>query len=403
MSGPMGLLLALLLVSYLGGSKTQTGSRRMGSPSAAEYVLVGALLGPLGLGLIQRPWIEAFEPILVAGASWLAMIAGIGYGRSATRHQGRLAALGAALTGVVGVGVGGVVWFALLLWPAMAAVERWALAVGAGVVASATTHHGVRWVIDRHGGQGPVSAGLIDATRFSPLIPALALALVCATVPGHALRQFGTLVAFAATLGLGVGLGGVAAMLLGREFRKDESWGIVLGTALLNAGICVRMGSSAVAALFACGTSMTLLSPHRAEIRSLLVPTERAVLLPVALLAGASLQLDPLPTHGGILALALGARLLFELVRAAVLGRALAPSPTTQVSLGLGLMSTGGFTLAAALELDWRMSEPAGALLLLLAVAGNLLGELVGPVSLRRCLELAGELSQRVALKGRST
>src|SRR5262245_30153119 len=113
MSGPMGLLLALLLVSYLGGSRSESGSRRLGSPCAAAYVLVGALLGPLGLGLIQRPWIAAFEPILVSGASWLALIAGIGYGRSATLRQGRLAALGAVLTGIVGVGVGVVVWLAL--------------------------------------------------------------------------------------------------------------------------------------------------------------------------------------------------------------------------------------------------------------------------------------------------
>jgi hypothetical protein len=384
MSGPMGLLLGLLLLAYLGRG-------RWGSPSGAEAVLLGLLLGPLILGVIESSWLVAFKPMFVVGASWLALIAGLGYGRSATQREAGLAFLGALLTGAVAVGVALVVWF-LVAQRGLPQVEALSLAAGAGIVSSATTHHGLRWVVVRYNAQGPLTYALIDLTRLSPLWPAVGLALLCAEAPG---TEFGTLPSaarFVLTLLLGAVLGVLAALLLGREFRKDESWGILLGTALLGSGICVRLGLSAVAALFGCGLTIALVSAQRAEIRSLLVPTHRAVLLPVALLAGASLPAMTWQHVALLTAVTLVARLSLDLVRGRIVVAFAKVKSNVSPWLGAGLFSTGGFTLAAALELNWRLGAELGGLLLWLAAIGNVLGEVLGPPLLRSALQRAGEL-----------
>jgi Kef-type K+ transport system membrane component KefB len=389
----MGLLLGLLLVSYLGSSRSGRWSPRFGSPSATEYVMLGLLLGPFALGLIDRSGISEFEPILVAGASWLALVAGVGYGGSATRHGLRFAVLGALLTLIVALGVGAAVLATLdLLAPADTA-PGWVLAAAVATVGSATTHQGVRWTVARSRARGPLAASVIDATRASPVAPALVLATICAAAPGHGLIQTTLLVRVSATVGIGAALGAVAALLLGREFRRDESWGILLGSALLGAGVAARLGLSAVAAMFTFGIVLSASSPHRAAIRTLVAPTDRAVLLPVALLAGASLKLAAIPNYWVLLLAALGSRLFMDSFRGWVFPW-LFPTGEQRTRLGLGLMSTGGFTLAAALELDSRLGDPMGPFLLLLAAAGNLVGELLAPSALRAALERAGELAQ---------
>jgi hypothetical protein len=55
------------------------------------------------------------------------------------------------------------------------------------------------------------------------------------------------------------------------------------------------------------------------------------------------------------------------------------------------MMSTGAISLAVAVTLALRQPGPAGSAVLLLAAAGVLLGELLGPAELRRALERAHE------------
>ena len=105
MSG-IGPLLGLLVLAYVGSMLVSGRTiRGFGLPSGAEYLVLGVVIGPHALGLLTRSTITSFEPIFVLGASWMALVAGIGYGVVGERriHAGR------ALAGVVtaaGVGAG---------------------------------------------------------------------------------------------------------------------------------------------------------------------------------------------------------------------------------------------------------------------------------------------------------
>lgn len=393
MSGGIAVLLGLLVVAFV--SSMLVGGRTIrgfGLPSGAEYLVVGVAVGPHGLGLLPRSTVHAFEPIFACAAAWLAFVVGLGYllvGRRRVRFLRAVAGIfGAAL---VGAGVAAALFLTLDALGLLHGFDRLELALGAGFVGSETTRHTVRWVAERHGARGKLSDWLADMARASALVPVLGLGILFVVAPDAPLGGFNLGVRVGCTLGIGVVMGLVAAVLLGREFRRDESWGIVLGTSLLAAGVAMRLGLAAVATLFAMGLTVSIVSRHRLEIKFMVQSTEKPVLLPVVLVAGACVDFDSLPKLWLLVAVALAARMCAELVRGVLLVALLPAARPAGPRIGLGMASTGAISLALAFTLLVRMPGAASSAVLLLAAAGVLLGELIGPAELKRALENAGE------------
>ncbi len=388
------LLLALLVLSYV-VSMLVTGRtiRGFGLPSGSEYVLLGFVLGPSVLGLVSGTLVESFSPVLVVGAAWTTLVAGAGIGYVGSRpvKAGR-AAFGIFLTTLV---------FALLALGAyfvlgqqdLPAGSRLLIAGGAGAVGCETTRHAARWVAERHGARGPLSETIADHARTCVLVPAVVVALLFASTSTAGLSGWSLPLRVFITVGVGVVLGLVATLLLGRDFRRDESWGVLLGTSLLAVGIAARLDLSAVSTTFFLGLTIALVSPHRTDVKAMVAPTEKAVMLPVALLAGASVVL-PVETPAKLfVAVCILVRLLAELVRGGLLTAFVRAARPVGPTLGFGLTSSGAFSLACAVSLKLRFPGEIGNTLLALAVALLLLGELVGPLMLRRGLRRAGEIS----------
>jgi hypothetical protein len=218
----------------------------------------------------------------------------------------------------------------------------------------------------------------------------LALTVLFALAPGGVLPQIPEIGRIGITLGLGAVLAVIAALLLGRDFRRDESWGVLLGVGLLTLGSADRLGLSLLGAMFAMGLTLAL-SRHRLEIKAMLTPTEKPVLLPVTLLAGAYVNLK-LPTAVFVLVgVALLAKLLTRVLLGVVLGAG--PARGTGADFGLSMMASGGFTIAAALAFSTRVPGVASDAVLLFAVISTILGEWLSPAALRRSLTRAGEVN----------
>ena len=393
MTGGVAVLLGLLVVAFV--SSMLVGGRTIrgfGLPSGAEYLVLGVALGPHGLGLLPRSTVHSFEPIFVCAAAWLALVVGLGYlivGRRRVRIERALVGIATAV--LVGAGVAAALWFAVGALGVLAGFPRLALALGGGFVGCETTRHTVRWVAERHGARGQLSDWLADMARASALVPVLGLGVLFAVAPDAPLGGFAVWWRLACCVGLGIVMGLMAAVLLGREFRRDESWGILLGTSLLAAGVATRFGLAAVATLFIMGLTLSVVSRHRLEIKFMVQVTEKPVLLPVVLVAGACVDFDSLPKLGLLVAVGLSARLMAELARGVLLVGLLPAARPAGARLGLGMTSTGAISLALAFTLSVRLPGPASSAVLLLAAAGVLLGELIGPAELRRALERAGE------------
>jgi hypothetical protein len=220
-------------------------------------------------------------------------------------------------------------------------------------------------------------------------VPPLALTILFALAPGGALPAVPVAARIGITLAFGAAIGLVAALLLGRDFRRDESWGVLLGTGLLTAGAADRVGLSLLGAMFAMGLILAA-SRHRLEIKAMLTPTEKPVLLPVVLLAGAYVNLK-LPTSVFVL---VGLAVVAKIAIRVLLGVALAAGPArgTGADFGVGMLASGGFTIAAALAFSTRVPGMASDTVLLFAVVSTILGEWLSPAALRRSLDRAGEL-----------
>ncbi len=391
MSDGIWLLLGLLLLAYLGSSLVGGRAiRGFGLPSGAEYLVLGFALGPHVLDLVGRSLAHAFEPVVLVGTAWLALVVGVGITRVGDRFiQPGRAAVGVLLGVLTCLSVTLAVYLLAPRFGGFQGFPRLAVALGMGACASETTRHSVRWVVERHGARGVLSDFAADAARASALVAPLALCVLFALAPGGALPTLPLPARALVTLGLGAGLGLIAALLLGRDFRRDESWGVLLGTGLLTAGAADRAGLSLLGAMFAMGLALAA-SRHRLEIKAMLTPTEKPVLLPVLVLAGAYLNLK----------LSIG---VFLLVAFAVLAKVAArtlmgcllsfgPARGTGADFGLSTLASGGFSIAAALAFTTRVPGVAAESVLLFAVVSTLLGEWVAPAALRRSLGRTGEL-----------
>src|SRR5690349_16032417 len=96
--------MGLLLLSYL-GSLIVGGKTTHGLPSGVEFLGLGFVVGPNALGLVERPMIAEFEPIVQIALGWLAFTVGLDFGRVGGRRVGAgstaLGVLGALVTGAI--------------------------------------------------------------------------------------------------------------------------------------------------------------------------------------------------------------------------------------------------------------------------------------------------------------
>ncbi len=390
----MGAFVGLLVLAYFGSILMGGRSiRGYGLPSGSEYLLLGFVVGPTVLGVLDRDTLALFDPVARVGVAWLALVTGLNYAVMGGKRASALAIVGSLLlTTLCGVVVGGAVWLVSGAVTSLDTTSRLLLSGGAGVVCCETTRFAVRWVSERHGAKGPLSstvAAFADSDELAPVLAIAALYVIAPMPQGEIwlpqVAWFGT------TVGLGVVLGATCAALIGSQLHRGEALSFLLGAALLGTGVAIQLGLSGITTMFVLGLSLSVASKHRVELKALLQKSEQPVLLPVFLLAGAHVRLDAAPYLVWILLAAVGARVLGKLLGG--WGLCVLPAPRKAGPwLGLGLLSSGALTICLALAFSLRVPGEVGQVVLTLGVASTLFGELVGPLMLRNSLARAGEL-----------
>jgi hypothetical protein len=394
------LLMGLLLLSYIGSFLVGGRSiRGVGLPSGAEYVVLGFVLGPTALGIMERSMVDIFGPIAEVTVGWLVFVLGLNYGMNGKRRVRWTRIFGGmVLAGITGAAVGAAAYFFLKLRTDMSESDAIITATGAGAVGAETTRYAVRWVVERHGANGPLSEFIGDLADSDDLLPLLAVAVVFALRPAAplalpiAVPPAGMAVA---TLLLGVLLGALAAILLSGEFHIAEAWGILLGTSMLLVGTADRLGLSPIAAMFALGVSISAFSRHRTQICAMVLPTERAVMLPSLLLAGANVSFTSVKYLPLFVGVCIVARTASKLLVGFSLLAVSKPARLAGPRLGAGLLSAGALAMSIGLTFALRFPGPIGDLVLATAAVATVLGEFVGPAALRNSLRAAGEIADK--------
>jgi len=393
----IALLMGLLLLSFL-GSLIVGGRAARGLPSGVEYLGLGFLVGPHALALVERPMIVEFEPVVQVALGWLAFVVGLDFGRvEGRRVRTGSMALGIACAALTGVGVAAATHLALQKMH-IAGIDRTSamlLSGGAGAVTAETTRFGVQWVTNRWNARGAVSKLLGELGASDDFAPLVAVGAIFAFTPisglAIALPPFGW---FAASIALGALLGTVTALLL-RGAEGDAVWGALIGTLLLGVGTAIRFGMSSIFVTFVMGIALAAVSPTRRTLRRMVGATERAVLYPMLLLAGAHLDPQAVLDNrmlGALVALILLARIVLKLVSGLIVRFAVPAARPAGAGLGIVLLSSGPITVSVAFVFALRYPGPVGDTLLVAAAASNILGELVSTFALKRLLEQVGEI-----------
>jgi Kef-type K+ transport system membrane component KefB len=390
------LLVGLLVLAYLGsflvGGRTVRGA---GLPSGVEYVALGFVLGPQALDLVGGDMLAAFEPVVQVALGWLAFAVGLDFGFAGERRARASSLLfgtfGAVLTG--GAVAAAVWWLEQRMHIGANRNEQILLAGGIGAACSETTRHAVRWVVERHHARGPLSDRLNELAHADDLVPLLVVAVLFALAPAAhipvrvPLRDWP-----AVTVGLGLVLGAGAALLVRSELKLDETWAVLFGVSLITIGTSARLALSTLTASFFAGLTASMLSRHGRELRAMVAPTERPVLLPALLLAGAHLDFRASPKLPWIAAAALAARFAGKIVVGWVLYAASRPARKAGPLVGLSLTSSGALAVSIGLAFALRFPGAIGDAVLVVAALSATLGEFVGPARLRRALQQAGEI-----------
>lgn len=391
---PLLLLMGLLLLAYLGSFLVGEHSiRGVGLPSGTEYIVLGFVLGPNLFGLLERSMLETFDPIADVAVGWIALLIGFGFGV----EGGKRARVGSIVGGtLVGLFTGGVIfatlWFVTGAISPLHGVERILVVGGIAAACSETTRQAVQWVAERHAAKGPLVTLLGELSQSDDLVPILAVAgLFALSTPAHVatIAPWGWA---AITLAFGVVLGAMAALLLGREFRRNESWGLLLGLAVMGIGITARLGLSSIGTMFAMGVTTSLLSRHGSALREMVAPTHRTVLHPALLLAGAHVDPRASGTLAFLLLFTVAARMSAKSLSGLALGVFSRAARAAGPVLGLGLLCSGTLSMTIGLAFALRFPGPVGDTVLAIAAALTVLGEFVGPWGLRSALRQAGEI-----------
>jgi Kef-type K+ transport system membrane component KefB len=395
---PMPLLLALLVVAYIGSLYTSGDRKRsFGSASGVEFVMLGALLGPHALGALNSQAVHAFDPLALLALGWIGLGYGVEWGMNGERRAplGRVL-LGCLLTGLVSAAVGASVYFVAHLAHWLAPAQRELAAAAAALVSAETTRHAVRWVSERRVVVGPLStllgdvAAADDAPVMIGVIALLARHTGVLQVAGFQVEVWASALG---TLGIGVILGLVCAYLTYRDRSTVTAWSSLLGCACLAAGFTTSLGLSAMGATFTMGLTLSLASPIGAEMRAKIMRTEGSLLLPALLLAGARLELPQGKLELGLIGVALLARVLASYVVGATIALTRAPFRRATPWLGLAMTSSGTLTMMVGLAFSVRLDADVGRFVLSCAALGTLVGELMGPLAMLRALDRAGEVS----------
>jgi hypothetical protein len=396
------LLLGLLAFAFIGSNVARgRGVRGFGLPSGSEWILVGIAFGPQLLGVVHLEQLSLFSPVLAAALGWVALTIGLRAAvclRPSLRQEvlapRRTLALG-ALVALVTAGVLAYVVSDLLGKLGSFSLRlRLGASLWIGCSLSGSARQIVDWAKERHGARGATTDG-IEATIGGGEIVAL-----CGAAPLSVLAFSGAIEPWdliwraVLPLVLGLLLGLIALALLHFEMRVAETWGILLGVQFLSVGLSLRASSSVVGAGFMLGWLLGRDDRSGAELRRMTHPAEGAVLLPLLVVAGASLHLKEVGHLGWLVAAVVGTRLvtkllLGRLVCGMIVGQRLPATP-----LGLALASSG--EIACLIALEYALSAPGqfGQLVLACAITASLFGELYGAAGLRRTLAMAKELGR---------
>lgn len=361
--------------------------------SGTEFLLLGYMIGPRGLGLIPSSIVESLDPLIHLGLGWAGLMFGLQFNRRAAllyrRRRWILAFVQALVTTLV---VAAGAWL-VLPWVLTGIDEemRMRAAVILGVCAAPTAPSSIHYFSRIFLIRGRVNRLLKFIVGVDGIPPILLLGLAAGLLhvsnlglgeglPGWKWLLVGILI--------GILLGLLLTALVGLDFKREELLLFVLGIVALASGLAQYLHLPAVFLSFFAGITTANTAWHREEIHKMAAHAEKPLYLTFLFMTGTLIVLDNprvIALASILVLLRLGGKLLGNLVWRWIPFEPKARSPW----LGLALLSQGGLTLVLAVDFYFLYSPdldraPTTLLVVSAVVVAVLANELLSPLFIRR-------------------
>lgn len=261
--------------------------------SGAEFLVIGALIGPSGLGILDHATVAALEPFLILALSWVGLLIGI---QLRWRHLIRFPWPYFEF-GLLQATVAMIVTFVALAWilgqwtPVPAAdADRWRAALCLAAIATLSSPSEA--MLHERAARGGHLAGLLRFTAaIDPLVGLGGLALLVSLWHGEGAIlgvELTPLQWLLASVTGGMVLGGVFLLLLWSIRESDELVLVVLGMALFSGGLASVFHLSPLVVCLVVGIVLSNWRPHQEQILHMFLRLERPLYVTMLVLAGAS-------------------------------------------------------------------------------------------------------------------
>ncbi len=364
---------------------------RLGFVPDAQYIVIGALLGPWGAGLLGDNTLQSLGPVISLLLGMVGFMLGLALRRRLATAHALEAGATAALFSLAAMAAS---FFALLLY-----LTRWVpgqplwVAISLACAAAATSLPGVESTLQSVRARGVVTE-LVRSLS-------LALSVVAVAAAGTALAwrrssqasdRFGLsgTTWLAALVGLGIASGLLFAMFMGR--RKQESddrlFLATVGVITFASGLALAADVSPLLINMLAGVVVSLLSKDAEALYAHLERLERPAIVLLMIFAGVLWM----PIHSWLWLVAPAYLAIRFCVLRLITGVTcwLLPGLPRVPRVGNALLRQGGLAVAIAINHD-QVSEPEGRVVLCITVIGVVVSDVIGSSAIRRVLVDAGE------------
>ena len=381
-------------------------------PQVVGYIAVGLLLGPSGIGLVDKEHIEALQPFTFFALGMIGFLVGGELKISEFRKYGRqffTILMGEGVLAFILVGVGTTVLFYLLSGSMTAAVAG---GVVLGAIASATDPASTIDVLWEYRGKGVVTTALI---AIIALDDALAMALysigksIASMMAGEGLSLSHEAVAVATELGGAIAVAACTAFILRAVLvhihDKDKALAMSISTLFLVIGISVTLKLDVILAAMTLGFGLSNLLPKRSEE---LFHTARSMSIPIYVLffvlVGARFNLAGIPpVIWGIAGVYIVGRSVGKFVGTQVGSRMSKADKRVEKYAGLGLFAQGGVAIGLAIvagknlqHISLTQNFNLGDCVIAVVTATTIAVQLIGPLMTKLAIKLAGEIDKNI-------
>ncbi|MBT4285972.1 MAG: hypothetical protein HOD92_01445 [Deltaproteobacteria bacterium] len=386
----MKFLLAIVIIAVIAliGTRITFLNRRLPMGfrnillTGVEYIFIGAILGSMGINLIDAESLNAFEPFLLFGLSWVGFLFGLQFEirllRKLPRFYFSITAIQATITFII---ITSSTFFILNYLIGISSPSNIIASVALGCIGSCSAQSAIAIVSQNYRFQ---HKELIDLMRYissvDGIFALIFFSIALCILPNQDQIEINaslSLYWIIKTAFLGIIPALILIILSKTRFTQAEFLVFVIGSVMFSGGLAFQLHHPPLISGLICGVLTANLCRHRVRALTTAITAEKSIYIILLIIVGAGWNFE-ITT---VLLLAIGYwlfRVIGKLIGNYAATRIFKPKYSVPPMIGFGLLSEGGLAIAIILSLQLLHAAVADYLITVI-ILSVIVNELISP------------------------